>query len=146
MLGAVAWVVVLFAAVLFTDAAAAQDLQGVDDAPPVDPAAAERPPEGSPLPMMIMFAGLIALWFYIIIRPQQKERAKRAALIESLKPNTEVVTIGGIHGKVVKAAEGSATVTIQVDQDTRLTVNRDAVREAVADQSDAAKDEPAAKS
>ena len=131
MLGAVAWVVVLFAAVLFTDAAAAQDLQGVDDAPPVDPAAAERPPEGSPLPMMIMFAGLIALWFYIIIRPQQKERAKRAALIESLKPNTEVVTIGGIHGKIVKAAEGSSTVTIQVDQNSRLTLSRDAIRDVV---------------
>ena len=112
-----------------------QELEGVDDVPagaeaPVGGEAADLPPS-SPLPTLIMFGGLIALWFYIIIRPQQKERAKRQSLIDSLKTHAEVITIGGIHGKIVKATEGSATVTIQVDQNTRLTVNRDAVREVI---------------
>ena len=146
---------VLLATVLLVAVAAAparaQEPAGVDDVPESVEAApgdvpAGRPPE-SPFSLPLLIGGMLLFLYFAILRPQNKERAAREKLVASLKPHAEVVTIGGIHGKIVKAADGSATVTIQVDQNTRLTVNRDAVREVVTDDAaGAAKDDAAAES
>lgn len=95
------------------------------------------------LPLLIA-CGL--LWIYLlIIRPQSKQKAERADMMAKLKTNADVVTIGGIHGTVTKVDEERQTVTIKVDQNARLTVNRDAVREVLTPDTGDAKDKPTTK-
>lgn len=58
-------------------------------------------------PALIIQLGLIALVFYfLIIRPQSQARKKHAALLEDLKKGDQVVTSGGLMGKV-KAMDGT---------------------------------------
>ena len=77
--------------------------------------------------ILIMLAGLAFFWF-ILIRPQRKEDKRRQALVASMKPGHQVVTIGGLHAEVV--AVGETTVDLKVgqgDQGMVMKFNKTAV-------------------
>ena len=61
-----------------------------------------------------------------------KEKAKRNEMVAGLKKNDTVVTIGGIIGSVVSISEDKQTVTIKVDENTRLKMQAGAIRETVS--------------
>lgn len=62
----------------------------------------------------ILFLVVIAAVFYLLmIRPQQKKRKETQSMLQSLKPGSEIVTTAGMHGKVV-ALEPDETVLIEV--------------------------------
>ena len=73
------------------------------------------------LPIILMFA---VLWF-IMIRPQMKRQKEAKAMLEALAKNDEVVTAGGILGRVTKVNE--QYVTLEVAEGTELTVQKNAV-------------------
>lgn len=95
------------------------------DAPP--------PPNASnPLyQMLLVFVPIVVLWYLLLIRPQNRERARRQDMLNSLKKNDPVVTIGGIIGTVVNVTEDGQEVTIRVDDNARLKLRRDAIREVI---------------
>lgn len=73
---------------------------------------------------------LIGLLFYLLlVRPEKRKQADVQRMQQSLKKNDRVVTVGGIVGVVVNAAQGSDEVTLRVDENnnTRLHVLRSAV-------------------
>jgi preprotein translocase subunit YajC len=79
------------------------------------------PPKGpSTYEMLIMPAGFLLIMYFFIIRPQQKKAKDQADLISSLKPGDEVVTTGGIIGKVRSVAE--TFFTIEVSNNTSIKV------------------------
>ncbi len=73
------------------------------------------------LPIILMFA---VLWF-IMIRPQMKRQKEAKAMMEALAKNDEVVTAGGILGRVTKVNENY--VTLEVAEGTEITVQKNAV-------------------
>ena len=73
------------------------------------------------LPIILMFA---VLWF-IMIRPQMKRQKEAKAMLEALAKNDEVVTAGGILGRVTKVNENY--VTLEVAEGTEITVQKSAV-------------------
>ncbi|QOT75905.1 preprotein translocase subunit YajC [Cupriavidus basilensis] len=73
------------------------------------------------LPIILMFA---VLWF-IMIRPQMKRQKESKAMLEALAKNDEVVTAGGILGRVTKVNE--QYVTIEIATGTEITVQKSAV-------------------
>lgn len=73
------------------------------------------------LPIVLMFA---VLWF-IMIRPQMKRQKESKAMLEALAKNDEVVTAGGILGRVTKVNENY--VTLEVAEGTEITVQKNAV-------------------
>lgn len=73
------------------------------------------------LPIILMFA---VLWF-IMIRPQMKRQKESKAMLEALAKNDEVVTAGGILGRVTKVNENY--VTLEVAEGTEITVQKNAV-------------------
>ena len=73
------------------------------------------------LPIILMFA---VLWF-IMIRPQMKRQKEAKAMLEALAKNDEVVTAGGILGRVTKVNENY--VTMEVAEGTEITVQKSAV-------------------
>ena len=73
------------------------------------------------LPIILMFA---VLWF-IMIRPQMKRQKESKAMREALAKNDEVVTAGGILGRVTKVNE--QYVTVEIATGTEITVQKSAV-------------------
>jgi preprotein translocase subunit YajC len=60
---------------------------------------------------------LIGIFYFMLYRPQQKQRRQREELIASLEVGKTVVTIGGIHGEVKEIGDETLTLTIAEDVD-----------------------------
>jgi len=76
-----------------------------------------------PLPMLVL---MVVVFYFILIRPQQKKTKEHEQLLKTLKPKDKVVTSGGVMGIVVSVQE--KTVTIR-SADTKLEVLKSAVAE-----------------
>ena len=74
------------------------------------------------LPLMV---GMFAIMYFIVIRPQQKQKREREALLGAIKKGDRVVTTSGIHGTVAGLDEH--TVTLRVGDQVKLTFDRAAV-------------------
>ena len=73
------------------------------------------------LPMLAIFV----VFYFLLIRPQQKKQKEALAMLESLEKGNEVVTAGGILGRIVKLDEQYATV--EVAQNVQMVVQRSAI-------------------
>lgn len=74
------------------------------------------------LPIILIF---VVFWF-LLIRPQQRRMKEHREMVAQLKRNDKVVTGGGIHGKIVRAGEGNA-VEVEIAKDVVITVDRSTV-------------------
>ncbi len=85
------------------------------------------PPEqaANPLMQLIPFALMAAIFYFIVLRPEQKKKADHAARVAQLQKNDAVVTAGGIHGTVVALKE--KTVIVRIDDNVKIEVDRDAI-------------------
>jgi len=94
----------------------------------VPAAPAQDDPAAMPkLLMMILITGI--LFYFIMLRPQQKKERSLKEQIGNVKENARVVTIGGIHGIVTNVQRDAERVTIRVDESTgtKLKVNMSAI-------------------
>jgi preprotein translocase subunit YajC len=73
------------------------------------------------LPMVAIFI----VFYFLLIRPQQKKQKETRAMLEALEKGNEVVTAGGLLGRVVKLDEQYATV--EVAQNVQIVVQRSAI-------------------
>lgn len=89
------------------------------------------PPEGGGglaslfLPFLLVFI----VFYFFIIRPQKKREDQRRTMIEAVKKGDRIVTIGGVHGTVLKVDEGS--VLAQVDDNVKLRFDKNAIASVV---------------
>lgn len=79
------------------------------------------------MPIILMFV----IFYFLLIRPQQKRQKEVRAMQDSLQKGDKVITIGGFHGVIHSLDE--ATVVIQAGDGTKLTYDRSAIREKVVD-------------
>lgn len=90
---------------------------------------------------MVMIAGILLLGYFMLIRPQKQKEQEMRNLVQNLKENDRVVTIGGIHGVVTNVQRDVERVTIRVDESTgaKIRVNLSAIaRVVVGDESEQA--------
>ena len=73
----------------------------------------------------IMLGGMIAIFYFFFIRPQQKKQKDTKKFIEAVKKGDMVVSLGGIHGKVFSI--GEATITLDVDRGNKLVVEKSSI-------------------
>lgn len=77
-------------------------------------------------PSMFIMLGLVMVVFYFfMIRPQTKKAKEQKNFLDNLKKGDKVVTIGGIHGRILKISDDS--FLIEVDSNTKLKVEKSAV-------------------
>ena len=76
-------------------------------------------------PFWIMMGLLMVVFYFFMIRPQQKKAREARQFRESLQKGAKVVTIGGIHGKVVELND--KTVLLEVDSNVRMRFEKSAV-------------------
>lgn len=106
-------------------------------------AGATPPPQSLFSPWTMFFAASLFLFYALVLAPEKRRKAEREHQIGKLKKNDRVVTSGGIHGTIVTAAPDEDVVTIKVDSNTRLKINRSAISIVIQDEL-ATGDEPTA--
>jgi len=80
---------------------------------------------GSDLMAFLPMVAIFVVFYFLLIRPQQKRAKETKTMLAALQKGDEVVTAGGIVGKIAKLDEGYATVTIAPNVD--ITVQRSAI-------------------
>ena len=75
--------------------------------------------------MMIMMGLLFVVFYFFMIRPQQKKAKDAKKFREALQKGAKVVTIGGLHGTVVEVSD--KTVLIQADSNVKLRFEKSAI-------------------
>ena len=94
--------------------------------PAVAQEAAGRP-GGGLFELLIMPAGLIAIFYFLLIRPQQQRAKKHATLVGGLKRGDTVVTSGGLVGKVNKVFDDE--VSLELGENVKVRVIKSMVIE-----------------
>jgi len=74
---------------------------------------------------IIMLVAMFAIFYFLLIRPQQKRAKQQKELVGGLKAGDNIVTAGGIHGKITAVEE--STVTIEVATGVKIKMNRTSV-------------------
>ena len=80
---------------------------------------------GSGLEGIFMLLAMFAIFYFLLIRPQQKRAKQHKEMIEALKAGDQVITAGGIHGKVVAVME--KYVTLEIATGVRIKLNRTSI-------------------
>ena len=76
------------------------------------------------------FIAIIAIFYFLIIRPQSKKQKETQKMLSTLKKGDKVVTVGGIYGTIQNVREHS--VVLKVDDDTKIEFSRSAVSSIVS--------------
>jgi len=86
---------------------------------------AGKPGAGQGYEGILMLVAMFAIFYFLLIRPQQKRAKQHKQLIENLKIGDPVVTAGGLHGKV--AALQDTVVMLEVATGVKIKVNRSSI-------------------
>ena len=78
-------------------------------------------PLGGLFPILLMFA----IFYFVLIRPQSKERKAHEAMVAALQKGDKVVTKSGVHGRIDSVGEG--TVELEVADKVRITIDKHSV-------------------
>jgi preprotein translocase subunit YajC len=85
---------------------------------------------------LIFLAAMIAVFWFLLIRPQRQRQAAHRNLVAQLVPGEEVVTVGGIFGKLTSVAEDH--VILEIAPGTEVRIAKDAVTGVVRKEETAA--------
>lgn len=75
---------------------------------------------------LIFPLGVLVVFYFILIRPQQKKGKEVREMRSSLKVGDEIITIGGIYGKIIKIKDDIITIEVGTDK-TKLSTTRWAI-------------------
>jgi preprotein translocase subunit YajC len=79
----------------------------------------------NPFGTVFMFGAIFLIFYFLLIRPQRKQQKSHDEMVKSLSRGDEVVTIGGIIGKIVHLTDDR--MTIKTADETRLEIERSKV-------------------
>ena len=88
-------------------------------------AAAPAAQQADPMTSLIFFGGMILIFYFILIRPQSKRAKEHRELVSSLSKGDEVVTNGGMLGKITEV--GDQFITLEVADNVQVKIQRQAV-------------------
>ena len=81
--------------------------------------------DGSGISSLILFGGVALVFYFFMIRPQQKKQKEQKKFIEEIKRGDQVVTVGGIHGKVLTVEDD--TLTLEIDKGVKIKIQKSSV-------------------
>jgi len=79
------------------------------------------------LPTVGLVGLIVVVFYFLMFRPQKKERERMKTMLSNLRKNDEVVTAGGIHGRVVAIKEDVIVIKIDENSDVKMRVSKSAV-------------------
>jgi len=81
--------------------------------------------------MLIPFIAMFAIFYFLLIRPQQKKQRELRQLLQNLRRGDRVVTSGGIHGTIIKIR--NEIVHLEIAEQVRIRVNKSSISDVVAE-------------
>jgi preprotein translocase subunit YajC len=91
--------------------------------------AAAQGGSGSLITMVLSFAFMFGVFYFVLIRPQKKKQQSRNQMLSTLKKGDKIVTIGGLHGTILEIT--NETAVLLVNDVTKLTFERSAISHAI---------------
>jgi preprotein translocase subunit YajC len=85
---------------------------------------------GGMVSTIIMFGAIFLIFYFMIIRPQQKKAKDRDKLLSNLEKGDKVITSGGIHGIIAGIDE--KTILMQISDNLKVKVERSAITQVIA--------------
>jgi preprotein translocase subunit YajC len=80
---------------------------------------------GNVISTFLPFILIIAIFYFLIIRPQNKKQKETQKMLSALKKGDKVITVGGVHGVISTVRDGS--VVVKVDENTKIEFSRSAI-------------------
>lgn len=80
---------------------------------------------GFGLEQILLFGGIAIIFYFFMIRPQQKKQKDQKNFISEIKKGDRIVTIGGVHGRIAELDD--ETVTIDVEKGAKIKFERSAI-------------------
>lgn len=84
-------------------------------------------PGGSSYTPLIFMAGMFAVLYFFMIRPQQKKAKEQREWVDNLQKGDKVVTISGIHGVVTTVSPDNPVVVVQISTNTNVKMDKSAI-------------------
>ncbi len=81
---------------------------------------------GDPLASLLLPIGLVVLFYFFLIRPQSKRQKEHRQMVSELQKGEEVITSGGILGKITGVNDDF--ITLEIAKDVSLNIQRSAVQ------------------
>ncbi|HEX9649683.1 MAG TPA: preprotein translocase subunit YajC [Cyclobacteriaceae bacterium] len=91
----------------------------------IHPILAQANGQGSGYSSIIFFAAIALIFYFFMIRPQQKKQKQQKKFLEEVKKGDLVITIGGLHGKVLNVEND--TIVLEVDKGLKLTFEKSSI-------------------
>ena len=91
---------------------------------------AEEAPQGG-FGMFVPLIGIFLIFWFLIIRPQSKQQKERNLKIKAARKGDNVVTIGGVYGKIVKETELDVVLEVDKHSKTRIQFQRTAIQDVI---------------
>ncbi len=82
---------------------------------------------GQMISTLVMFGTLFVVFYFFMIRPQQKKQKEIKQMLDSLQKGDKVVTSSGIHASVSEVDEEGKTVTLNVSDNTKMKFDKAAI-------------------
>lgn len=80
---------------------------------------------GDPIMTVVMFGAIFAIFYFMIIRPQQKRAKEREKLLSNIEKGDKIVTSGGVHATIVGIEE--KTVLIEIAPNVKIKIERSGI-------------------
>ncbi|MEJ2141415.1 MAG: preprotein translocase subunit YajC [Gammaproteobacteria bacterium] len=87
--------------------------------------AAPAAQQADPMSSLIFFGGMILIFYFLLIRPQQKRAKEHRNMVEALNKGDEVVTNGGLLGKIIEV--GEQYITVELADNVQVKMQKAAV-------------------
>ncbi|MDR2739400.1 MAG: preprotein translocase subunit YajC [Treponema sp.] len=100
------------------------------------PQGAEGGGAGSMISTFIPFILIIGIFYFLIIRPQNKKQKETQRMLGAIKKGDKIVTIGGVHGVIQNVKDSS--VVVKVDENTKIEFSRSSIASVVDGKADKA--------
>ncbi|WP_170329253.1 preprotein translocase subunit YajC [Ruegeria arenilitoris] len=79
------------------------------------------------LPLILIFA----IMYFLLIRPQQKKMKEHQAMVEAVRRGDQVVTQGGLIGKVSKVKEGDNEIEVEIAENVKVRVVKSTIAQVL---------------
>ena len=95
-------------------------------------AQAATPGAGDFVSMILPLVAIMAVFYFLLIRPQQKKMKEHRAMVEALRRGDQVITQGGIIGKISKVKDGEGEVEVEIADGVKVRVMRATIAQVVS--------------
>ena len=86
---------------------------------------------GQLMVMLLMILPFIAMYYFLVLRPQKKKTRERDTMLGSMKKGDRVLSVGGIYGVIRNIKDDEITLAVDEQKDIRIKVTRNAISQII---------------